>query len=176
DPHAVLRPGALRGPGHVDGRSHHELRPHGDPTHHCSTRGRHPGGLDHSPHAGRGHNRMTDTSSLDRTDLRADPHIVGSYDPSRRWLALATLAFSLLAITTDMTILNVAIPQMSADLQPTASEQLWIIDVYSLVMAGLLISMSSIADRWGRKRMLMLGYVLIALASVLMLPAPSPGL
>ena len=80
------------------------------------------------------------------------------YDPARRWLALCTLTFSLLAITTDMTILNVAIPQMAADLQPTASQQLWIIDVYSLVMAGLLISMSSIADRWGRKRMLMLGY------------------
>ena len=106
---------------------------------------------------------------------QADPHILGSYDPSRRWLGLATLTFSLLAITTDMTILNVAIPQMAADLQPTASQQLWIIDAYSLVMAGLLISMSSIADRWGRKRMLMLGYVLIALASVLVLFAHSPG-
>lgn len=118
---------------------------------------------------------MSDPTAAARSDLRADPHIVGSYDPARRWLALCTLTFSLLAITTDMTILNVAIPQMAADLQPTASQQLWIIDVYSLVMAGLLISMSSIADRWGRKRMLMLGYVLIALASVLVLLAHSPG-
>src|SRR5699024_12320670 len=119
---------------------------------------------------------MSDTTAPARSAPRADPHIVGSYDPSRRWLGLVTLTFSLLAITTDMTILNVAIPQMSADLQPTASQQLWIIDAYSLVMAGLLISMSSIADRLGRKRLRMLGSVPVALASVLMLPAPSPGL
>ncbi len=118
---------------------------------------------------------MSGTTAPTRDAMHADPHIVGSYDPSRRWLGLATLAFSLLAITTDMTILNVAIPAMSADLQPTASEQLWIIDAYSLVMAGLLISMSSIGDRWGRKRMLMTGYVLIALASALVLLAESPG-
>ena len=123
---------------------------------------------------------MSSTAVPSRNELRADPHspdshIVGSYDPARRWLGLVTLTFSLLAITTDMTILNVAIPQMSADLQPTASQQLWIIDAYSLVMAGLLISMSSIADRWGRKRMLLLGYVLIALASVLVLFAHCPG-
>ena len=85
---------------------------------------------------------MSDTAApATRSELRAGPHIVGPYDPSRRWLGLATLTFSLLAITTDMTILNVAIPQMSADLQPSASQQLWIIDAYSLVMAGLLISM-----------------------------------
>lgn len=92
---------------------------------------------------------------------------------SKRWLALATLTFSLLAITTDMTILNVAIPQMSADLQPTAAQQLWILDAYSLVMAGLLVSMSSIADRWGRKKMLMLGYFIVALASFLVIFADS---
>ena len=119
---------------------------------------------------------MSETAAPATDTGRSDPHIVGSYDPSRRWLALATLTFSLLAITTDMTILNVAIPQMSADLQPTASQQLWIIDAYSLVMSGLLISMSSIADRWGRKRMLMTGYVIIATASVLVLLAETPGM
>lgn len=119
---------------------------------------------------------MSGTTAPAAGSRQDETHIVGSYDPSRRWLALATLTFSLLAITTDMTILNVAIPQMSADLQPTASQQLWIIDAYSLVMAGLLISMSSIADRWGRKRMLMTGYVLIALASVLVLLAETPGM
>ena len=98
---------------------------------------------------------MSDIAAATRGETRPDPHIVGAYDPSRRWFGLATLTFSLLAITTDMTILNVAIPQMAADLQPTSSQQLWIIDTYSLVMAGLLISMSSIADRWGRRRMLM---------------------
>lgn len=118
---------------------------------------------------------MSDIAAATRGETRPDPHIVGNYDPSRRWLGLATLTFSLLAITTDMTILNVAIPQMAADLQPTSSQQLWIIDTYSLVMAGLLISMSSIADRWGRRRMLMTGYTVIAVASLLVLLADSPG-
>lgn len=115
---------------------------------------------------------MTVSKSKDR---HSDPHIVGSYDCSRRWLALATLTFSLLAITTDMTILNVALPEMAAHLQPTASQQLWILDVYSLVMAGLLITASSLADRWGRRRMLMTGYFLIAVASSLVLLADTAG-
>lgn len=98
-----------------------------------------------------------------------NPHIVGSYDPRRRWAGLAVLGFALLAIVTDMTILNVAIPAMSADLQPTASEQLWIIDAYSLVLAGLLITMSSLGDRFGRRQLLLIGYAIIALASVLVI-------
>ena len=87
-------------------------------------------------------------------------------DP-RRWLGLAVLSLSLFTITSDMTILNVAIPEMAAELQPTSSQQLWIIDAYSLAMAGLLISMSSLADRYGRRRFLMLGYSIVALASAL---------
>lgn len=91
----------------------------------------------------------------------------------QRWFAHFVLSFALLAITTDMTILNVAIPEISADVQPTSTQQLWIIDAYSLVMAGLLVSMSSIGDRWGRRKMLMLGYFLIGLASFLVIFAES---
>lgn len=104
-----------------------------------------------------------------------NPHIVDTYDPRRRWAGLAVLGFALLAIVSDMTILNVAIPAMSADLQPTTSEQLWIIDAYSLVLAGLLITMSSLGDRFGRRRLLLLGYAIIALASVLVLFSQSAG-
>lgn len=94
----------------------------------------------------------------------------------RRWAALAVLTASLLVITMDMTILNIALPDMAADLHPTSDQQLWIIDVYSLVLAGLLVSWAAIGDRWGRKRMLMLGYLIFAVASVLVLFADSAGM
>ena len=92
---------------------------------------------------------------------------------ARRWGALAVLTASLLVITMDMTILNIALPQMAAELHPTSAQQLWIIDVYSLVLAGLLVSFAALADRWGRKRMLMLGYTLFGLASLFVLVTSS---
>ncbi|GAA1628095.1 MFS transporter [Leucobacter chromiireducens] len=91
----------------------------------------------------------------------------------RRWAAVALLTASLLVITMDMTILNIALPEMAAELHPTSDQQLWIIDVYSLVLAGLLVSFAAIADRWGRKRMLMLGYTIFGGASLLILFANS---
>lgn len=94
--------------------------------------------------------------------------------PARRWGALGVLTASLLVIIMDMTILNIALPEMAVELQPTSDQQLWIVDVYSLVLAGLLVSFAAIADRWGRKRMLMLGYALFAVASLLVLIADTP--
>ena len=88
---------------------------------------------------------------------------------ARRWAAVAVLTASLLVITMDMTILNIALPEMAADLHPTSDQQLWIIDVYSLVLAGLLVTFAAVADRWGRKRMLMLGYAIFGGASLLVL-------
>ncbi|BAJ32873.1 MULTISPECIES: MFS transporter [Kitasatospora] len=93
----------------------------------------------------------------------------------RRWAALAVLSASLLVITMDMTILNIALPSMAAELHPTSAQQLWLVDVYSLVLAGLLVSVAAIADRWGRKRMLMLGYAVFAGASLLVLAADTAG-
>jgi Arabinose efflux permease len=94
---------------------------------------------------------------------------------ARRWLATAVLSASVLVITMDMTILNIALPDLAADLQPSATQQLWIVDVYSLILAGLLISWAAIGDRWGRKRMLMLGYTIFGAASLLIFFAGSPG-
>ena len=91
----------------------------------------------------------------------------------RRWAAVAVLTASLLVITMDMTILNIALPAMAAELHPTSAQQLWIVDVYSLVLAGLLVPFAAIADRWGRKRMLMLGYSIFGGASLLVLVADS---
>lgn len=93
----------------------------------------------------------------------------------RRWAALAVLSASLLVITMDMTILNIALPEMAGELHPTSDQQLWIIDVYSLVLAGLLVSVSAVADRWGRRRMLALGYAVFAVASLLVLVADTAG-
>ncbi|GAA1325224.1 MFS transporter [Leucobacter albus] len=115
---------------------------------------------------------MTHTSNLPENSTTAAPQ-QAPISRARRWGALAVLTASLLVITMDMTILNIALPQMAAELHPTSTQQLWIIDVYSLVLAGLLVSFAAIADRWGRKRMLMLGYTLFGVASLFVLIASS---
>jgi DHA2 family multidrug resistance protein-like MFS transporter len=91
----------------------------------------------------------------------------------RRWGALAVLSASLLVVVMDLTILTIALPDLAADLRPSAAQQLWIIDSYSLVLAGLLVSMSALADRWGRRRMLLAGFVVFGGASALVLVARS---
>ena len=75
----------------------------------------------------------------------------------RRWAGLAVLCASLLVVIMDMTILNVALPAISADLLPTSVELLWIVDVYGLAVAGLLVTASGLADRFGRRRILLIG-------------------
>ncbi|MFC4564930.1 MFS transporter [Nocardiopsis mangrovi] len=98
-----------------------------------------------------------------------------AFSVRRRWASLAVLSASLLVVTMDMTILNVALPELAADLRPTAEQQLWIVDVYSLVLAGLLVSMSTLGDRWGRKKLLLAGFAVFGGASLLVLAADSPA-
>lgn len=93
----------------------------------------------------------------------------------RRWAGMAVLALSLLVVVMDMTILNVAMPEISTAVQPTSVQQLWIIDVYSLVVAGLLVTASAAGDRWGRRRMLMAGYGVFGFASAIVLVADTPN-
>lgn len=83
----------------------------------------------------------------------------------RRWLALGVLCLSLLTITLDNTILNVAIPALEKDLHTSTSQLQWIIDGYTLVFAGLLLSMGSIGDRFGRKGALLVGLVIFGAGS-----------
>ncbi|GIJ73155.1 MFS transporter [Virgisporangium ochraceum] len=92
---------------------------------------------------------------------------------ARRWGALAVLSASLLVVVMDLTILTIALPDLAADLRPSATQQLWIIDSYSLVLAGLLVTVSALADRWGRRRMLLAGFVVFGGASALVLVARS---
>jgi DHA2 family multidrug resistance protein-like MFS transporter len=75
----------------------------------------------------------------------------------RRWAALAVLAAAVLLLAIDGTVLALAVPALTADLSPTAEQVLWIGDIYSLALAGLLVLMGNLADRFGRKRVLLLG-------------------
>ena len=73
----------------------------------------------------------------------------------------------------DMTILNVALPEMAAELRLTSVSQLWVVDAYALALAGLLVPITALGDRWGRKRMLITGYAAFAVGSVAILWAES---
>ncbi len=85
---------------------------------------------------------------------------------SMRWLMLAVLCASLLLVAMDATILNVALPSLITDLRIGALEQLWIIDIYGLVLGGLLITTGALGDRIGRRLLFLCGFVLFGIASV----------
>ena len=87
--------------------------------------------------------------------------------PLRRWAALAVLLLPVLLISIDMSALGIAVPALSADLRPSATQLLWIIDLYSFLLSGLLILMGSLGDRFGRRRLLMIGAPLFGAASLL---------
>lgn len=76
---------------------------------------------------------------------------------TKRWLALAILMLPVLLVTVDNTVLGFALPKIAEALHPSASQQLWMIDAYSLVLAGLLISMGSLGDRKGHRKLLLIG-------------------
>jgi DHA2 family multidrug resistance protein-like MFS transporter len=67
----------------------------------------------------------------------------------------------------DLTVLNLAIPTLSRDLQPSSSQLLWIIDVYGFMVAGFLITMGTLGDRIGRRRLLLFGAAAFGMASVI---------
>lgn len=85
----------------------------------------------------------------------------------KRWLGLVVLMLPVLLVTVDNTILGFALPKIAQALQPTASQQLWMIDAYSLVLAGLLISMGSLGDRIGHRKLLLIGSLGFAIVSVM---------
>ncbi|MEU9159042.1 MFS transporter [Streptomyces sp. NPDC048424] len=83
-----------------------------------------------------------------------------------RWAMLAVLCASLLLVAMDATILNVALPSLIDDLRPSAVQQLWIIDIYGLVLGGLLVTTAAVGDRYGRRKLFLIGFVLFGVASV----------
>ncbi|MEV5438072.1 MFS transporter [Streptomyces sp. NPDC052682] len=84
----------------------------------------------------------------------------------REWTALAVLMLPLLLVSMDVSVLYFAIPAISADLEPTGTQQLWIFDIYGFVLAGLLMTMGSLGDRIGRRRLLLLGAAAFGTASL----------
>ncbi|MCH8543752.1 MAG: MFS transporter [Alcanivorax sp.] len=85
----------------------------------------------------------------------------------REWLGLAVLVLPTLLLALDMTVLHLAVPQLSADLKPTSAQLLWILDIYGFMIAGFLITMGTLGDRIGRRRLLLIGAVAFAVASVM---------
>uniref|UniRef100_UPI00118083C6 MFS transporter n=1 Tax=Streptomyces tricolor TaxID=68277 RepID=UPI00118083C6 len=84
---------------------------------------------------------------------------------ANRWVVLVVLCVSLLLVAVDATVLHVAVPAVTEDLKPGAVQLLWIVDVYPLVCASLLILFGTLGDRVGRRRVLLLGYGLFGVAS-----------
>src|ERR687895_660848 len=85
----------------------------------------------------------------------------------REWVGLAVIALPCLLYSMDLTVLNVAIPELSADLQPSSSQLLWIIDIYGFMVAGFLITMGTLGDRIGRRKLLLIGAVAFGAGSLL---------
>ncbi|NDL60056.1 MFS transporter [Phytoactinopolyspora mesophila] len=85
----------------------------------------------------------------------------------KEWVGLAVLTLPALLAAMDLSVLFMAVPWMSADLEPTATQQLWIMDIYGFFMSGLLLTMGTLGDRIGRRRLLMIGAVAFGAASVM---------
>ena len=85
----------------------------------------------------------------------------------REWVGLAVIALPCAVYAMDLTVLNLALPALSEDLEPSSSQLLWIVDIYGFLVAGLLITMGTLGDRIGRRRLLLIGAAAFAASSVL---------
>ncbi|WP_344407411.1 MFS transporter, partial [Actinomadura nitritigenes] len=107
----------------------------------------------------------------------APPHAPVRHDRDPgRWVSLGVLVLAVLLVAVDATVLGLATPFISEDLRPSGAQLLWIGDVYSFVIAGLLVSMGGLGDRIGRKRLLLAGAAAFGAVSVLNAYATGPEL
>lgn len=97
----------------------------------------------------------------------------GDLPTMRTWIGLAVLCMPVLLVAMDFSVLYLAIPTITDQLAPTAAQQLWIVDIYGFLIAGLLITMGNIGDRFGRRRVLLSGAMLFGAASAVAAFAPS---
>lgn len=108
---------------------------------------------------------------LDSTEMTLDPASLettaGRTAGRREWLGLAVIALPCLLYSMDFTVLNLAIPRISAAFHPSGAQLLWILDIYGFLLAGFLIPMGNLGDKIGRRRLLLIGAVVFGLASVL---------
>lgn len=94
----------------------------------------------------------------------------------REWFGLALLTLPLIVLALDVSVLYLAAPHLTADLAPSAVQQLWILDIYGFLIAGFLVTMGSLGDRIGRRKLLLIGGAAFAAASILAAFAPSAEL
>ncbi|MHA7283317.1 MFS transporter [Arthrobacter sp. TMS2-4] len=119
---------------------------------------------------------MTTTPSSVARASGVNPRAVQSPDPlagRREWFALAVLMLPVLLVSVDNTVLSFALPEISRHFATSGTTLLWIVDSYPLVLAGLLVAMGSFGDRFGRRRLLMIGAVGFAVFSVVAAFAPT---
>jgi DHA2 family multidrug resistance protein-like MFS transporter len=95
------------------------------------------------------------------------PEKIPSRATRREWIGLAVLALACVLYAMDLTVLHLAVPKLSAALQPSSVQLLWIIDIYGFLVAGSLITMGTLGDRIGRRRMLMIGATAFGIVSVI---------
>lgn len=113
---------------------------------------------------------MNHDSAADSTDP-VDPSLAGR----REWVGLAVLALACMLYSMDLTVLHLAVPHPSADLTPSSTELLWIVDIYGFMIAGSLITMGALGDRIGRRRLLMIGATAFGATSILAAFASTPA-
>jgi MFS transporter, DHA2 family, multidrug resistance protein len=94
----------------------------------------------------------------------------------REWIGLGVIALPCLLYSMDLTVLNLAVPHLTADLKPSSSQLLWIVDIYGFLVAGSLITMGTLGDRIGRRRLLLIGAAAFGIASVLAAFSNSAGM
>jgi MFS transporter, DHA2 family, multidrug resistance protein len=94
----------------------------------------------------------------------------------REWIALAVLALPCMLVTMDLTVLFLAVPKLTAAMDPGTTELLWITDIYGFLIAGALIVMGTLGDRIGRRRVLLIGAAAFGVASLLAALSTTPGM
>jgi len=108
---------------------------------------------------------MTDTTPAD-----------GPKAGRREWIGLSVLALPCTLLAMDLTVLHLAVPALSADLEPSSAQLLWIVDIYGFMIAGSLITMGTLGDRIGRRRLLLIGAAAFGAASTLAAFSTSAGM
>jgi MFS transporter, DHA2 family, multidrug resistance protein len=112
---------------------------------------------------------------MDSTDRNADVTAPATVRAGRReWVGLGVLTLACLLYAMDLTVLHLAVPSLSADLQPSSAQLLWITDIYGFMVAGFLITMGTLGDRIGRRRLLLTGAAAFGVVSVLAALSTSP--
>jgi DHA2 family multidrug resistance protein-like MFS transporter len=103
-----------------------------------------------------------------------DLSVVGARAGRRAWLGLAVLVLPTLLVSADVSVLFLALPKLSMALGADTTQQLWIVDIYGFTLAGFLVTMGSLADRIGRRKLLLWGVAAFGVASVVAAFSTSP--